>query len=150
MRLAYERILAEADLRRAPLDPAVEEVLRTMIDDITARTSLDSNSQQFAELDDKWRFSRAYLELVAQDCGFADVCLLSPNNHATLYRDVAQVQLRLGSGQEGLTFPPPMNAGCPRQLRPRHARTHKERLHDGRLGRADKGGVMLRPCGDGP
>jgi SAM-dependent methyltransferase len=105
MRLAYERILAEADLRHAPLDPAVEQVLRAMIDDITARTSLDRQSQQFADLDDKWLFSRDYMEIAARDCGFADVRLLSHNNHPTLYRDVAHVQLRLGSGQEGLTFP---------------------------------------------
>jgi SAM-dependent methyltransferase len=105
IRLAYERILAEADLRRVALDPPVEQVLRAMIDDIAARTSLDRESQQFAELDDKWLFSRDYLEIAARDCGFANVRFLSHNNHDTLYRDVAHVQLRLGSGQDGLTFP---------------------------------------------
>jgi SAM-dependent methyltransferase len=90
IRLAYERILAEADLRRAPLAPEVERVVRAMIIDIAARTGPDWRAPGFAGLDDKWLFSR---ELVAH------------NNHDNLYRDVATVQLRLGSGLDTLTLP---------------------------------------------
>ena len=105
MRLAYERILAEAELRAAPLEPAVAQVLRGMVDDIAARTSLDRASEAFANLDDKWLFSQRYIEAVARDCGFERVRLLSHNDHASLYRDAALVQLRLGSGVADLTLP---------------------------------------------
>jgi SAM-dependent methyltransferase len=105
LRLAYERILAEAALRHAPLDPAIEKVLSAMIDDIAARTAPDPKTPGFADMDDKWLFSRELFEGMARDAGFASVRFLSHNNHPTLYRDVAAVQLRLGSGRDDLALP---------------------------------------------
>jgi SAM-dependent methyltransferase len=106
MRLAYERILAEAQLRNDPLAPEVERVLRAMVGDIAARTAPDPKAPGFADMDDKWLFSRELFEGMARNAGFAEVRFLSHNNHATLYRDVAGVQLRLGSGLDTLAFPP--------------------------------------------
>jgi ubiquinone/menaquinone biosynthesis C-methylase UbiE len=105
MRLAYERILAEAQLRNDPLPPEVERVLRAMVGDIAARTAPDPKAPGFADMDDKWLFSREMFEGMARNAGFAEVRFLSHNNHATLYRDVAGVQLRLGSGLDTLAFP---------------------------------------------
>jgi SAM-dependent methyltransferase len=105
IRLAYERILAEAALRGAPLAPEVDKVLRAMIDDIAARTAPDWRAPGFAEMDDKWLFSRELFEGMAKNAGFESVRFLSHNNHDTLYRDVAAVQLRLGSGLDSLTLP---------------------------------------------
>ena len=105
IRLAYERILAEAALRGEPLAPEVERVLHAMIDDIAARTSPDWRAPGFADLDDKWLFSRELFEGMARNAGFASVRFLSHNNHDSLYRDVAAVQLRLGSGLDTLTLP---------------------------------------------
>jgi SAM-dependent methyltransferase len=110
MRLAYERILAEADLRHDPLDPAAEKVLRAMIGDIAARSAPDPRAPGFADLDDKWLFSRELFEGMAKNAGFASVRFLSHNNHDSLYRDVAAVQLRLGSGLDTLTLPDWANA----------------------------------------
>jgi SAM-dependent methyltransferase len=110
IRLAYERILAEAALRNDPLAPDVERVLRAMIGDIAARTAPDWRSSDFADLDDKWLFSRELFEGMAMNAGFAKVQFLSHNNHASLYRDVATVQLRLGSGLDTLSLPDWANA----------------------------------------
>ena len=105
LRLAYERILAEAELRRSPLAPAADQVLRAMVADIAARTAPDPKRPGFAQMDDKWLFSREQLEGLARDAGFASVRFLSHNNQPSLYRDIAGVQLRLSSGMDGLTLP---------------------------------------------
>jgi SAM-dependent methyltransferase len=105
IRLAYERILAEATLRDDPLPPEVERVLRAMTADIAARSAPDWRAPGFVDLDDKWLFSRELFEDMARNAGFERVRFLSHNNHDSLYRDVAMVQLRLGSGLDTLTFP---------------------------------------------
>jgi SAM-dependent methyltransferase len=105
LRLAYERILAEARLRGETLQPEAERVLRAMVADIAARTNPDWKTPEFAKMDDKWLFSREIFEGMARNAGFESVRFLSHNNHPTLYRDVAAVQLRLGSGLDNLTLP---------------------------------------------
>ena len=105
IRLAYERILAEADLRAEPLAPEIAAVLRAMTGDIAARTNPDPKRPGFAEMDDKWLFSREQFESMAANAGFARVQFLSHNNHQTLYRDVTPVHLRLGSGRDDLVLP---------------------------------------------
>jgi SAM-dependent methyltransferase len=105
IRLAYERILAEAVLRGAPLEPQIETVLRSMTADIAARTNPDPKRPGFADMDDKWLFSREQFETMAANAGFARVQFVSHNNHQSLYRDVTSVQLRLGSGRDDLALP---------------------------------------------
>jgi SAM-dependent methyltransferase len=105
MRLAFERILAEADLRNDPLDPAVEAVLRAMIRDVAERSDPDVKRPWFPNLDDKWLFSRTGVEGLAKAAGFATVRFVPHKGHTTLYRDMAAVQLRLGSGRADLAFP---------------------------------------------
>jgi hypothetical protein len=102
--------MAESDLRHDPLDPAAEKVLRAMIGDIAARSGPDPRAPGFADLDDKWLFSRELFDGMARNAGFASVRFLSHNNHDSLYRDVAAVQLRLGSGLDTLTLPDWANA----------------------------------------
>jgi SAM-dependent methyltransferase len=105
IRLAYERILAEADLRGEPLAPEVERTFRTMIVDIAARTAPDPRAPGFTDLDDKWLFSREQLDAAARSCGFSDVRFVAHNDHRTLYRDAAFVQMRLGAGRDDLSLP---------------------------------------------
>ena len=105
LRLAYERILAEAALRGEPLAPEAERVFRNMVVDITARTLPDPTAPAFAHLDDKWLFSREHLEAAGRKSGFSEVRFVPHHDHATLYRDMAFVHLRLGSGLADLTLP---------------------------------------------
>jgi SAM-dependent methyltransferase len=105
IRLAYERILAEAELRGDPLAPEVDRVLRGMTVDIAARTAPDPAAPGFVDLDDKWLFSRELMDKAARACGFTEVRFVPHNDHETLYRDVALIQMRLGSGLDDLALP---------------------------------------------
>lgn len=100
LRVAYERILAEAELRRAPLAPQVAAFLRDMAKDIAARTMPDRTSPAFLAMDDKWLFSRERLERAAIENGFHEVRFVPHNDHETLYRDATFTQLRLNTGSD--------------------------------------------------
>ncbi len=105
LRLAYERILAEAELRGEALEPEVARVLNNMIVDITARTLPDPTAPSFSHLDDKWLFSREHLEAAGRASGFSEVRFVPHHDHATLYRDMAYVHLRLGAGLDNPVLP---------------------------------------------
>jgi SAM-dependent methyltransferase len=106
MRLAFQRVLAEAALRKAGLDPDAERALHALIKDVRLRSRLkEREGHEFADLDDKWLFSRQRMEKFAAAAGFSDVRITPHNDHATLYRDTAMVHLRLSSGRSDLTLP---------------------------------------------
>jgi SAM-dependent methyltransferase len=105
LRLGFERILAEAALRRAPLDPAVDEALRRFVEDVAVRSQLSRKGFDYARLDDKWLFSRRYIERAAEAAGFVEARFVPLNDHPSLYRDTAAVHLRLHSGRDDLELP---------------------------------------------
>lgn len=105
MRLAYERILAEAELRGEPLQDSVAGALRAVAVDIAARTAPDANSPAFAALDDKWLFSREHIEAAARRAGFVGTKFVPHNSFRTLYQATAAIQLRLATGLADLTLP---------------------------------------------
>jgi SAM-dependent methyltransferase len=105
LRLAFERILAEAELRKDPLDSTVDAALHAFIRDVRERSDPDTTTPWFRKLDDKWLFSRSRISAWAKAAGFATIRYVPHNGHATLYRDVAGIQLRLFSGRDDLDFP---------------------------------------------
>ena len=105
MRLAYERILAEAELRKEALDVVVTDVMRAMITDIAMRSLPQPDPVKLAILDDKWLFSRTRMEKMARSAGFASVQFVPHNDHPTLYRDAALVHLRLATGDDNPKLP---------------------------------------------
>jgi SAM-dependent methyltransferase len=105
IRLAFQWILAEAGLRGQALDPAVEAVLRATILDVAERSEPDPTTARFAALDDKWLFSRAGIEASARAAGFGQVRFKPHGGKPTIYREMAAVQLRLGSGRDDLALP---------------------------------------------
>lgn len=100
IRLAYERILAEADLRNDPLPPPVAAHLTEMVADIAMRARPDPLSPAFAHLDDKWLFARETIEAEARTNGFAAVRFIPHHDHESLYRDITRSQLRLATGED--------------------------------------------------
>ncbi|MFL5298642.1 MAG: class I SAM-dependent methyltransferase [Phenylobacterium sp.] len=106
LRLAFERILAEAALRNEPLDPAVLVPVHQLIEDVTDRSEPDTASPKFRTMDDKWLFSRAKVETMARKAGFDAVRFVPHHDHPTLYRDLAAVHIRLATGRSDLTLPP--------------------------------------------
>ena len=105
VRLAFERILAEATLRGEALDPPVEQALAGLVGDIAARSDPDVTDPAFRALDDKWLFSRTRVREMARAAGFESVRFVPHNTHATLYRDIAAVHLRLATGRGDLVMP---------------------------------------------
>jgi SAM-dependent methyltransferase len=104
LRLAAERILAEADLRGEALDPEVRAAFVQLVDDVAER-STESYAEARSAKDDKWLFSRTGIEGLARAAGFEAVRFVPHNDHASLYRDVAFVHLRLASGRDDLSLP---------------------------------------------
>ena len=106
LRVAYERICAEAALwPQDPLNPGVATALQTLSADIAARTLPDPSDPEFRLLEQKWLFSRESLETAARGFGFREVRFLPHNDHETLYRDVAAMQVRMVTGQPEATLP---------------------------------------------
>jgi SAM-dependent methyltransferase len=105
IRLAYQRILAEDALRGRKLDPRIEAALRAISIDIAARTEPDTSAPHFPHLDDKWLFSQERITGVARGHGFSRVEFVPHNDHPTLYRDIARIQLRLATGLDTLELP---------------------------------------------
>lgn len=105
IRLAFERILAEAELRGTPLAPAADDALRRLIADTAARSRWDRTPAEIGYLDDKWLFSRTVIEKMAKSAGFSRVHFAPHNDHPSLYRDSTMVYLRLQSGGEELALP---------------------------------------------
>ncbi len=106
LRLAFERILAESELRGDPLDPLVETALRQLNRDVAERSEPDPNAAAFKAMDDKWLFSRTRVQESARAAGFRTARFVPHNDHKTLYRDVAFVHIRLATGRTDLTLPP--------------------------------------------
>ncbi|HEY3948870.1 class I SAM-dependent methyltransferase [Phenylobacterium sp.] len=105
LRYAYRRILAESALRDDPLDAGIVSALEAMIHDVATRSAPDTAAPWFADLDDKWLFSRTRIEAWATNAGFSDVRFVPHLDHATMYRDTAAVQLRLMTGRADLALP---------------------------------------------
>ena len=104
MRLAFEQILAEGDLRGDPLEPETDRALRLSVEDVAGR-STERYSTDRSAFDDKWLFSRTGIERQARAAGFDTVRFVPHNDHASLYRDVAGVHLRLATGRDDLALP---------------------------------------------
>jgi SAM-dependent methyltransferase len=106
LRVAYERICAESALwPQDPLSPGVAAALQTLSGDIAARTLPDPSDPLFRLLEQKWLFSRESLETAARGLGFREVRFLAHNDHETLYRDVASIQVRAVTGRAEASLP---------------------------------------------
>ena len=109
VRLAFERISAESSLRGEPLDPPVARAIDQLVEDVAER-SPETYAQARSAKDDQWLFARTGMERQARAAGFDAVRFVPHNDHASLYRDVAGVHLRLATGRDDLTLPDWANA----------------------------------------
>ncbi|RAK60124.1 hypothetical protein DJ021_10075 [Phenylobacterium hankyongense] len=105
LRLAFERICAEADLRKAPLGEGVRAALEAAIAQIAARTMPDPSQPGFAELEGKWQFSQESIAAAARIFGFSQARFFSHHDHPTLYRDLALLRLREHMGADRAELP---------------------------------------------
>ncbi|HEV7339307.1 MAG TPA: class I SAM-dependent methyltransferase [Bosea sp. (in: a-proteobacteria)] len=78
-----------------PVD--VERLLNAMILDYTTRAGTDKSAAHFPHMDDKWLFTRNYLDEAAKRTGFKEVRLISHDSD-NLCRQSLTVLLRLSGG----------------------------------------------------
>ncbi|MDB5449763.1 MAG: hypothetical protein JWQ46_599 [Phenylobacterium sp.] len=105
LRLAFERICVEADLRKAPLGEGVRVALECAIAQIAARTMPDPTQPGFTEMQGKWQFSRESVAAAARIFGFAQARFVSHHDHSSLYRDMALLRLREHMGADRAELP---------------------------------------------
>lgn len=105
LRLAYQRILAEATLRAEPLDAEVSKALAAIIRDIEVRTTPDTESELFAILDDKWLFSRESISAMAAEAGFSKTEFVAHSDRPMLFRRLGAIQITLATGQPDVFLP---------------------------------------------
>ena len=123
LRIAYAEILARAGsanrdapaaqsgwLRRlrgspppaeknvADLPDDVREMLRAMVDSLTIRSGADKSAQIFQQIDDKWLFTRSYIEQTARAAGFDDVLIYPIHDVQRPFSNQTEVNLSLGAG----------------------------------------------------
>ncbi|MFL9928019.1 class I SAM-dependent methyltransferase [Paraburkholderia sp. RL18-103-BIB-C] len=94
--LTFRLILDRATREGLDLNPEAADFMRAMIIDFDARRGTDKSDVRFRYMDDKWLFTREYLEDVACDAGFASVSILPHANNETYFRDYTTVLFRLG------------------------------------------------------
>jgi ubiquinone/menaquinone biosynthesis C-methylase UbiE len=94
LRLAYTLILRRSN----ELAPKTCSILRALALDTETRIGTDKSAPHFLHMDDKWLFTRSYVEAAAREAGFASVQILPHAVSSTLYRDIAAIQLRLAAG----------------------------------------------------
>jgi SAM-dependent methyltransferase len=94
--LAFRLILDRAEREKLDLDPVTADFMRVMIADFHARRGTDKSDIRFRHMDDKWLFTREYIERVAYEAGFASVSILPHANHETYFRAYTEVLFRLG------------------------------------------------------
>lgn len=106
LRLAYQRICAESRLRPgASLSDDAVAALEALVSDVAARTLPERSDPGFEQREQKWLFARASLEMAARALGFRDVRFLAHNDHETLYRDIALLQVRMMTGRQDAELP---------------------------------------------
>ena len=93
--LAFRLILREAAIRGTPLSPALERFLNAMCTDFAARAGRDKAAEHFRYMDDKWLFTRRYLEDAASAAGFQSVRTYPVEGGETMFVDGATA-LRFG------------------------------------------------------
>jgi SAM-dependent methyltransferase len=96
--MMYERILNEAPTQQEKIDPRAADLMRAMIVDINARRGTDKSDIRFRYMDDKWLFTRSYIEETASKIGFRSTRIVAKSTGSDSFRK--HVELNLHNGKE--------------------------------------------------
>ncbi|HEY0184912.1 MAG TPA: class I SAM-dependent methyltransferase [Rhodopila sp.] len=97
IRVIFDLVLARAARENFPLQPAASKLLAAMSLDYATRAGSDKTAPHFRYMDDKWLFTRDWLERAARQAGFTSLTIVPHAAHATLFRDYVTSLLRLGA-----------------------------------------------------
>jgi SAM-dependent methyltransferase len=97
LRLAYAQILEKADAG-APLAPEVRNFIEALVQDWRVRTGSDKSADIFRKIDDKWLFTRSYIETAADELGFSTTTIYPIHRIEEPFTRQTEVFLKLGLG----------------------------------------------------
>ena len=76
-----------------------------MVDDLTLRRGCDKSAPIFREIDDKWLFTRSYIEGRARTAGFDDVLIYPIHDVVRPFSHQTEVNLSLTPGAAPASMP---------------------------------------------
>jgi SAM-dependent methyltransferase len=105
LRVAFDLIIDRAVREALPFDQAARKLLIAMSLDWATRAGSDKSAPHFPYMDDKWLFTRDWMERASRKVGFSDMTIVPHASHATLFRDYTTELLRLGASVGPETLP---------------------------------------------
>jgi len=96
--LVFKRICERSVREGLALDERIVAFFKAMRIDLSARIGTDKSEIRFNYMDDKWLFTRTYINAVAEKAGFERVIILSDTSHATHFHDYLVTMIRVGTG----------------------------------------------------
>jgi len=105
IRIAFEIILERAGRESSPLEPAVSRMLAAISLDYATRAGSDKSAAHFRYMDDKWLFTRDYLERESRKAGFSGLTIVPHTSTPTLFQDYVVGLLRLAAELERDSLP---------------------------------------------
>jgi SAM-dependent methyltransferase len=102
--MAFKQILQRAEEGRN-LDSGVAEFLRAMVIDVDARIGTDKSADRFRYMDDKWLFTRQYLERASREAGFQDIKIIPRLRGDSVIREYVVHMLATGRQLEATALP---------------------------------------------
>ncbi len=105
LRIAFTFILEQSAREQESLAPNVADFLKMMIVDIEVRTGTDKSHERYKHIDDKWLFTRTYIERAAAFANFSSVRIVPHAHHAHSIQEYVVVLLRLGIDAEAGALP---------------------------------------------
>jgi ubiquinone/menaquinone biosynthesis C-methylase UbiE len=103
LRVIWERILQ--DPRAAEIAPDVRGFFRALINEYEARKGRDKSAPRYAQMEDKWLFTRQYFEEQRRVAGFSNLMIYSLISPERLFEAKTEVCLKLGIDKEKTGFP---------------------------------------------
>lgn len=97
LRLAYAEILRQSETGCA-LEPEVARVLAALVLDTEVRSGTDKSDEIFGRIDDKWLFTRHYIEEIAARSNVSDVTIYPLHGTESPFSEQTRTNLRLAAG----------------------------------------------------
>jgi ubiquinone/menaquinone biosynthesis C-methylase UbiE len=97
--------LSEWDRRLKALEPEIVRFLEAVCFDYKSRLGTDKSSPQYLQMDDKWLFTKDYIERMRRQGGFSNVIIQPINVFNSLFSTRVEVLLHLGLGTPPSALP---------------------------------------------
>lgn len=96
LRIAYTQILErQGPAEKSPLPPEIRSMLKAMVADYEVRTGTDKSGDVYRRIDDKWLFTRSYIEERARQAGFTQVTIYPLHDIERPFSRQTEVNLQL-------------------------------------------------------